>query len=119
MARKLTFVAISEANLDAIKAALDANLDTFRGKSTTGSDIDTLELSKGDGIEDLTEAAAFETLTKGYDPASVLLVFEHATAGEVHIRVSTINGSVWFMTPVDEAVMDDVFEVIRSVKGLP
>lgn len=119
MAVTIHFVTIDEDELDAIKALLDAKLDTFRGKSNTGSDIDTLEIGKGDGIEDLTEAAAFEQLTEGYDPASVLYKFSHATAGMVHMRISTINGSVWFVTPVTEEVMDDVFEAVRAVKGLP
>lgn len=114
-----SLITISNTELDAIKRELNATLDTFRGRSTAGSEIDTLQLSRGAGIRDLALASNYGAYTQGYDPASVDFEFSYPGLGDVHLRISTINGSVWFVTPVTEEVIDHVFGVIRRVKGLP
>lgn len=115
----LAFITINEIELDAIQQRLGAVLDTYRGRSSAQSDIDTLQLAKSPECPDLSASAEFQELSDGYEPASVDFVFAHPQAGNVRLRVSTVNGSIWFRTAVTEDIIDYVFDVVRQVKGLP
>lgn len=111
--------AVNESELDSIKSELGAVLDYYRGRSSTASDIDTLHLSKSLACADLSSAAQFQTFVNGYEPASVDFEFAYGDFGDVRVRVSTVNGSVWFQTPVTEEIIDHVYDVVRKVKGIP
>lgn len=109
---------ISQTELDDIKSRLGAVLDYYRGRSSTGSDVDTLHLSKSLACADLSAAPAFQTFVNGYEPASVDFEFAYPGFGDFRVRISTVNGSVWFQTPVPEEVIDHVWDVIRDVKSM-
>ena len=113
------YITIDEDELEQIKSRLGAALDTFRGRTNTGSDIDTLRLTKSLTCDDLAAVPTFQDFTDGYEPASVDFVFTHEAAGNVRVRISTVNGSVWFQTPVTEDVVDHVYDIVRAVKGIP
>jgi hypothetical protein len=114
----LAYIRLNENELDQIKQRLGAALDLFRGRPSTASDIDTLELTKALSCPDLAEAQEFQDFTDGYETASVDFVFPYDGLGDVKVRVSLVNGSVWFRSAVTEAVIDHVFEIVRRVKGL-
>jgi hypothetical protein len=108
-------ISISEAQLDRIRTELGAVVDRIRGKSEEGKDIDTVEITKSAACEDLTGSSEAATTLGGTSTARVDLLFDHAEVGPVRLRVSTRNGSVWFVNDVPEVVMDEVLDVIYRV----
>lgn len=108
---------ISQDELDDLKTELGAVLDIYRGKDSSGSDIDTLELTKALACADLASADDFDELVRNYDASSVDFLFDYPGIGDVRIRVSTLNGSIWFRTAVPEDVIDYVFAALRSIQG--
>jgi hypothetical protein len=113
------YVTIDDVELEDFKNRLGAVLDTYRGRTSTGSDIDTLQLTRSLDCEDLAGVPDFQTYTSGYEPASVDFVFNYPTVGDVRVRISTVNGSVWFKKGVPEEIIDHVYQVMREVKGIP
>jgi hypothetical protein len=111
-------VTLSQTDVDKLQAKLDAALDIYRGRSSTESVIDTLELSKSAACVDLASEDVFKEYIKDYETASVDFVFSYPGFGDVRVRVSTVNGSIWIRTAVREEIVDHVFEAVRSVKGL-
>ena len=128
MALPLRILRIDEHELDQIKTGLGAIVDIYLGKAGAGSEVDTLRIKRGDAINDLEDAAKYGTYTEGYEPASKDLVFKYPPEGsplsegthrfDVKIRISTINGSVWFKSAATEDVIDYVWSVVRKVKKL-
>lgn len=114
-----TYVTIDENELTQIKQALGAELDTYTGRSSSQSDIDTVRLTRSLAAGDLELVPAFQNYIVGYEPANVDYVFSDPTVGDVRIRISTVKGTIWFQTPVPESVVDAVYDVVRAVKGLP
>ena len=114
----LSLLGISNDELDDLKDELAAVLDIYRGKDSSGSEIDTLELTKAQTCVDLSLAADFDEYVENYEPASVDFLFDYDGVGQVRIRVSTFNGSIWFRTSVPEEVIDYVYAALRKVKGL-
>ena len=116
---EIAHLTLSELDVDALKADLDARLDTYLGRSAKASDIDTLRLSKSLSCTDLSDAQAFKDLAQDFETASADLKFSYPSHGDVHIRVSTVSGSVWVMGMVPEDVIDYVFAAVGRVKKLP
>jgi hypothetical protein len=124
----LRLIRIDENELDQIKTGLGAIVDIYLGKAGAGSEVDTLRIKRGDAIPDLEDAAKYATYTEGYEPASKDLVFKYppedvplpegTRRSDVKIRISTINGSVWFKSAATEEVIDYVWSVVRKVKKL-
>lgn len=112
-------IEFTEHEVDALKVALNAWLDTYRGRSATdASDIDTLQLSKGVNCNDLADVQLYQEFTEDFEMASADLKFEHEGFGEVHVRVSRVNGSIWVVGNAPENVLDRVFAAVKTVKGL-
>ena len=111
-------MSISETELDALRRELGATLHRYRGKGEDGQDIDTVEITKAESCDDLSVSEEATNKTGGTIPYRVDLVFDHPECGEVKLRVSTRQGSVWFMKAVPESVIDYVFEVFCRVKGI-
>jgi hypothetical protein len=113
-----SYITINQVELAQIKQALGAELDTYTGRSSQQSDIDTLRLTRRLDAGDLEAVPAFGGYISGYEPASVDYVFSDPTLGDVRIRISTVKGTIWFQTPVPERIVDHVHDVVRQVKGL-
>lgn len=113
---KLSLVEITKDELEELKTELGAVLDIYRGKDTSGSEIDTLELSKAPSCGDLADAADFDDYVDNYEPSSVDFLFDYDGFGEVRIRVSTYNGSIWFRTAVPEEIIDHVYDALKKIK---
>lgn len=113
----LTYFTFNENDVDAIKAALGAGLDTYRGRSSTASVIDTLQLTRSATCADLAVEDLFQEYVEGYDVASADLVFHHDQVGDVRVQISIVNGSIWIRTAVPEEVIDFVFHVVQEVKA--
>ena len=128
MAVPFRLLELDEVDLDKIKQELNAVVDIYLGKAGAASEVDTLRIKKGDAVADLESAAKYATYTAGYEPASKDFVFEYTPAPEadgkakppieVRIRVSTINGAVWFKSAASEEIIDYVWSIVRKVKGL-
>jgi hypothetical protein len=116
---ELSIVAISEDELDEIKDALDARLDIFRGKNTAGGDVDTLEMTRQEAnCDDLADSAEFQSAANDYDPASVDFLFDYdSDHTDIRVRISTLNGSIWFRSTVPEEVIEHVYGIVRGIKG--
>lgn len=109
---------IAEADLEKLREDLGARVDRIRGKGEEGKDCDTIEITRGPACEDLSGSEEAVERIKGTSPARVDLLFDYPDFGEVRLRVSTRNGSIWFVNAVPEAVIDHVFEAFCRVKGI-
>jgi hypothetical protein len=109
---------ISEPEVDNLKRELGAIVDRIRGQAEDGKDCDTVEVTAGPSCEDLSESDEASEKIAGATKARLDLVFEHPEFGKIRTRISTRNGSIWFVKAVPEAVIDHVFEVFCRVKGI-
>jgi hypothetical protein len=109
---------ISEAEVDQLRQELGAVVDRIRGQAEDGKDCGTVEVTAGPSCEDLSVSSEADEKIAGTAKARLDLVFEHPEFGKTRVRVSTRNGSIWFVKAVPEAVIDHVFEVFCRVKGI-
>lgn len=109
---------ISESEVDDIRRELGAVVDRIRGQSEDGKDCGIVDVTAGPSCEDLSVSPEANEKIAGAAKARLDLLFEHPEFGKVRARVSTRNGSIWFVKAVPEAVIDHVFEVFCRVKGI-
>lgn len=109
---------ISEAEVDKLQAELGAKINRIRSQGADGKDCGTVEVTAGPTCEDLSSSEEAKEKIAGGIKARQDLLFEHPDFGLVRIRVSTRNGSIWFVRPVPEAVIDYVFDALVRVKGI-
>lgn len=114
--RDLAYVPISQEDFNDLKDSLGAVLDVYRGKDTSGSIYDTLELSKSDTCPDLADEDRFLEDIESLRPVSADLIFQH-DGSRIRVRVSA-NGSIWFRTAVSEDVIDTVYAILRKIGAL-
>lgn len=107
---------ISESEVDDLQRELGAVIDRIRGQAEDGKDCATVEVTAGPSCEDLSESDEATEKIAGAAKARLDLVFEHPEFGKIRARVSTRNGSIWFVKAVPEAVIDHVFEAFCRVK---
>jgi hypothetical protein len=111
-------VAITWGDFTALHDELNARLDVYRGKTTTGTTVfDTREYTKADGIADLLIEDEFLRETNDLEPLSVDLLFDADGFGEVRVHVSVLNGSIFIRTAVPEWVVQHVYDVLDRIKG--
>lgn len=110
-------VGITPHDFDALKQGLEAKLATFRGKPPAGGSMDTIEITKRPDWEDLEGAEDFEAVRGGHEQMYGELLFDHEERREVRIRVSVLQGSIFFRTPVPEGTLNYVREALREAKG--
>ena len=115
---KYEILEITEPELDKLRTELGAITDRFRGKGEEGGELDTLEFTRSGACKDLALSPAAEKISGGFSSARVDLLFDHPEFGQVRVRVSTLQGSIYFVRAVPEAVIDYVFDALRRVKGL-
>jgi hypothetical protein len=109
---------ISEVEVEQLKQELGAVVDRIRGQAEDGKDCGTVEVTAGPTCEDLSVSAEADEKIAGAAKARLDLVFDHPEFGKIRVRISTRNGSIWFVKAVPEAVIDYVFEVFCRVKGI-
>lgn len=109
---------ISEAEVEKLREELGAKVDRIRTQGEDGKDCGTVEVTRGPTCDDLSESQEAEEKLDGGSKARLDLVFDHPEFGETRLRISTRNGSIWFVKAVPEAVIDHVFDVFVRVKGL-
>jgi hypothetical protein len=109
---------ISESEAESLKRELGAVIDRIRGQAEDGKDCGIVDVTAGPGCEDLSTSEEASEKIAGAAKARLDLVFEHPEFGGIRARVSTRNGSIWFVKAVPEAVIDHVFEVFCRVKGI-
>lgn len=111
-------VAITHGDWQALHDDLNARLDVYRGKTTTGTTIfDTHEYTKADIVDDLYGENEFNQETANLEPISMDLLFDVNGFGEVRIHVSVINGSIFIRTAVPEHVIEYVRSVLEQIKA--
>lgn len=109
---------ISETEVDKLQAELGATVNRITAQGAEGKDCGTVEVTAGPTCEDLSSSEEAKEKIAGGIKARQDLVFEHPDFGPVRIRVSTRNGSIWFVKAVPEAVIDHVFDALARVKGI-
>lgn|GEM_PF-4725540 len=109
---------ISEVDVDSLKQELGAVVDRIRGQAEDGKDCGTVEVTAGPSCQDLSSSKEADEKIAGAAKSRLDLVFEDPEFGKVRARVSTRNGSIWFVKAVPEAVIDRVFDVFCRVKGI-
>jgi hypothetical protein len=109
---------ISEAEVDKLRQALEAKVDRLSATAKEGQDWGVIEVTAGPNCEDLSSSQETEEKIQGGEKARQDLVFQHPDFGETRIRVSTRNGTIWFVRAVPEAVMDYVFEAVVKIKSI-
>lgn len=109
---------ITETEVEQLQRELGAVVDRIRGQAEDGKDCGTVEVTAGPSCNDLSASAEADEKIAGTAKALQDLVFEHPEFGPIRVRVSTRNGSIWFVKAVPEAVIDHVFEVFCRVKGI-
>lgn len=109
---------ISEPEAESLRQELGAVVDRIRSQAEDGKDCEIIDLTAGPGCEDLSESKEAEEKIAGGAKSRLDLIFEHPEFGKIRARVSTRNGSIWFVKAVPESVVDHVFEVFCRVKGI-
>jgi hypothetical protein len=109
---------ISEEEVDKLRVALGAKLDRIRATALKGQDWGTIEVTAGATCDDLSPSQEIEEKIKDGAKAKQDLVFDHPDFGAARIRVSTRNGTIYFVKAVPEVVMDYVFEAVARIKGI-
>jgi hypothetical protein len=109
---------ISEPEVEKLKQDLGAVVDRIRSRAEDGKDCEIIDLTAGPSCEDLSESKEADEKIAGGAKSRLDLVFEHPDFGKIRARVSTRNGSIWFVRAVPEAVIDHVFEAFCRVKGI-
>lgn len=110
-------VGISAGDFDELKRRLGAKLASFRGKTPHGGSMDTVEVTKRPDWDDLEGAEDFEAVRGGQEQVHGELLFDHEKRSDVRIRVSVLQGSIFFRTPVPEETIDHVRTALREAKG--
>jgi hypothetical protein len=108
-------VTITEGDFTALGEELEAGTAAFRGKNTSGGAVDTIEVKVAPGFRTLLGDKTFEDKTTGTEQQQGDMVFD-SNGTEYKIRVSRIQGSIYYVKPAPEAVLDHVREALRRVK---
>lgn len=108
-------VSITEGDFKALATELDAGTAAFRGKNTSGGAVDTVEVRMVAGAATLLGDKTFESKVANTEQQLGDLIFDHGTR-TYRIRVSRIRGSIFFIAPAPEAVLDHVRNALRTVK---
>jgi len=110
-------VSITEADFEALATELNAGTARFRGKNTSGGAVDTVEVRMVPGFPTLIGDQTFERARTGTEQQLGDLIFTRDDEQkEYRIRVSRIRGSIFFIRPAPEGVIDHVREALRKVK---
>lgn len=110
-------VAITPRDYRDLHDDLNARLDTYRGKTTTGTTVfDTREYTKIEAVEDLLEEQEFTTATSDLEPVSMDLLFDAEGFEDVRIHVSVFNGSIFVRTAVPERIIRYLRNVLEQLK---
>ena len=108
-------VSITLDDFMALKDELDAGLVQYRGKATMGGSVDTLEVRISPAHADLHGQADFNAYSQGLEQQLGDLAFEEGDQ-MYRIRVSIIQGSIFFVTPAPEQAVVRVREALRKIK---
>lgn len=109
-------VSITEDDFEALAKELDAGTARFRGKNTSGGAVDTVEVRMVPGFRTLAGDQNFESKRAGTEQQLGDLIFGDDAGKEYRIRVSRVRGSIFFVRPAPEAVINQVREALRRVK---
>lgn len=109
-------VDITRSEVERLKAALGAGLTRYRGKAEDGGSVDTVELTVSPEFDDLDGEQDFEARRAGSEQVIGDLSFKYDEE-KFTIRVSSLRGSVYFVTPAPEVVVDYVRDHLRAVKN--
>lgn len=108
-------VSISQDDFDALAQELDAGTARFRGKNTSGGAVDTVEVKMAPGFHTLNGDPTFEAKKAGTEQQVGDLLFDDGGT-EYRIRISRARGSIYFVKPAPESVIDRVRQALRKVK---
>jgi hypothetical protein len=118
MDTNVDYALIGYSDFDKLRTKLAAVLDGYKGKDSSGSIYDTMELSRSDTCPNLADEQQFKDDTKHLVPISADIIFTSPGQGhEVRLKISA-NGSVWFRSSVSESVIDQVFAALEEVGAL-
>lgn len=111
-------VAITTRDYVALHRELDARLDVYLGRTTTGTTIfETHRFTKADGIADMLTEDEFDRATADLETVSLDLLFDMDDVGEIRVHVSVLKGSIFIRTAVPERVVRYVYDVLDRIKS--
>jgi hypothetical protein len=109
-------VSITDDEFHALKAQLNAGMTRYRGKDTSGTAVDVIDVRIAPSFDDLSGEQAFEDRVAGLEQQSGDLEFKVDAGTAYRIRVSRILGSIYFVTAAPDDVITHVRDALRTVK---